>query len=65
MQRLKLSSELDRKIVVSYLNKRIEEYQDDLCCDGLTPQQYNILRGQIKELKNLISELDPNDSPLT
>lgn len=64
MQRLKLSSELDRKIVVSYLTKRIEEYQDDLCCDGLTPQQYNILRGQIKELKNLISELDPSDSPL-
>lgn len=65
MQGLKLSSELDRKTVVSYLTKRIEEYIDDLCCDGLTPQQYNILRGQIKELKNLISELDPNDSPLT
>ena len=58
MQRLKLSSELDRKIVVSYLTKRIEEYQDDLCCDGLTPQQYNILRGQIKELRSLVSDLN-------
>lgn len=60
MQKLTLSSELDRVKLISYLNKRIEEYRDDLCGEGFTPQQYNILRGQIKELKNLASELESN-----
>ena len=60
MQKLTLSSELDRVKLISYLNKRIEEYQDDLCGEGFTPQQYNVLRGQIKELKSLASELESN-----
>lgn len=58
MQKLKLQNEADRKSLIVYLNKRIIEYKQDLCEEGLTPQQYNILRGKIKELQDLVSELD-------
>lgn len=58
MQKLILSSSTDRNSLISYLNKRIEEYCQDLCTEGLTPQQYNILRGQIKELRSLVSDLN-------
>ena len=58
MQKLKLQNEADRKSLIVYLNTRIIEYKQDLCEEGLTPQQYNILRGKIKELQDLVSELD-------
>ena len=58
MQKLKLQNEADRKSLIVYLNTRIIEYKQDLCDEGLTPQQYNILRGKIKELQDLVSELD-------
>lgn len=58
MQKLKLQNEADRKSLIVYLNTRIREYKQDLCEEGLTPQQYNILRGKIKELQDLVSELD-------
>lgn len=58
MQELKLQNEADRKSLIVYLNTRIIEYKQDLCEEGLTPQQYNILRGKIKELQDLVSELD-------
>lgn len=58
MQKLKLQNEADRKSLIVYLNTRIIEYKQDLCEEGLTPQQYNVLRGKIKELQDLVSELD-------
>ncbi len=58
MQKLNLQNEADRKSLIVYLNTRIIEYKQDLCEEGLTPQQYNILRGKIKELQDLVSELD-------
>lgn len=58
MQKLELQNEADRKSLIVYLNTRIIEYKQDLCEEGLTPQQYNILRGKIKELQDLVSELD-------
>lgn len=58
MQKLKLQNEADRKSLIVYLNTRIIEYKQDLCQEGLTPQQYNVLRGKIKELQDLVSELD-------
>ena len=58
MQKLNLQNEADRKSLIVYLNTRIIEYKQDLCDEGLTPQQYNILRGKIKELQDLVSELD-------
>lgn len=58
MQKLKLQNEADKKSLIVYLNTRIREYKQDLCGEGLTSQQYNILRGKIKELQDLVSELD-------
>lgn len=58
MQKLTISNATDKNSLISYLNKRIEEYCQDLCSEGLTQQQYNILRGQIKELQGLVSELN-------
>lgn len=58
MQKLTISNATDKKSLISYLNKRIEEYCQDLYSEGLTQQQYNILRGQIKELQGLVSELN-------
>nr|DAR38004.1 MAG TPA: hypothetical protein [Caudoviricetes sp.] len=59
MQKLKLQNEVDKKSLIIYLNTRIIEYKQDLCSEGLTPQQYNVLRGRIKELQDLVGELDP------
>lgn len=59
MQKLKLQNEADKKSLIIYLNTRITEYKQDLCGEGLTPQQYNVLRGRIKELQDLVCELDP------
>lgn len=59
MQKLKLQNEADKKSLIIYLNTRIIEYKQDLCAEGLTPQQYNVLRGRIKELQDLVGELDP------
>lgn len=59
MQKLKLQNEADKKSLIVYLNTRVIEYKQDLCCEGLTPQQYNVLRGRIKELQDLVCELDP------
>ena len=58
MQKLKLQNEADKKSLIIYLNTRIIEYKQDLCAEGLTPQQYNVLRGRIKELQDLVGELD-------
>ena len=59
MQKLKLQNEADKKSLIIYLNTRIIEYKQDLCAEGLTPQQYNVLRGRIKELQDLVGEFDP------
>lgn len=58
MQKPNLQNEADKKSLIVYLNTRIIEYKQDLCEEGLNPQQYNILRGRIKELQDLVSELD-------
>lgn len=52
-----LSIEIERVKVREILAKRILEYQTDLCEEGMNPQQYNILRGRIKELQALFSAL--------
>ena len=59
MQKLKLQNEADKQSLMMDLNTRITEYKQDLCGEGLTPQQYNVLRGRIKELQDLVGELDP------
>jgi haemophilus-specific protein, uncharacterized len=59
MQKLKLQNEADKKSLIVYLNTRVIEYKQDLCGEGLTPQQYNVLRGRIKELQDLVCELAP------
>lgn len=56
----RLQNDAERKLLVVYLNTRLIEYKQDLCEEGLTPQQYNILRGKIKELQDLVSELEPS-----
>lgn len=40
-----------------YFEQRIGEYQQDLCEEGLSSQQYDILRGRIKELQDLMFTL--------
>ena len=52
-----LSIEIERVKVREILTKRILEYQSDLCEEGMNSQQYNILRGRIKELQVLFSAL--------
>jgi len=52
-----LSIEIERIKVREILTKRILEYQSDLCEEGMNSQQYNILRGRIKELQDLFSAL--------
>lgn len=52
-----LSIEIERIKVREILTKRILEYQADLCEEGMNSQQYNILRGRIKELQALFSAL--------
>ena len=52
-----LSIEIGRVKVREILTKRILEYQSDLCEEGMNSQQYNILRGRIKELQALFSAL--------
>lgn len=59
MQKPRLQNEADRKSLIVYLNTRVIEYKQDLCEEGLSPQQYNILRGRIKELQDLVLELEP------
>lgn len=56
----RLQNDAERKLLVVYLNTRLIEYKQDLCEEGLTSQQYNILRGKIKELQELVSELEPS-----
>ncbi|HEH9616995.1 TPA: hypothetical protein SIC63_002206 [Pasteurella multocida] len=55
-----LNNEADRRELKTFFEKRISEYQQDLCQEGLTQQQYDILRGQVRELQSLISTLKLN-----
>ncbi|HDR1024800.1 TPA: hypothetical protein ACPDSU_000107 [Pasteurella multocida] len=55
-----LSNEADKRELKVFFEKRISEYQQDLCQEGLTQQQYDILRGQVRELQSLISTLKLN-----
>lgn len=52
-------AEADKRALFAYFEQRRNEYQQDLNQEGLTAQQYNILRGQIKELNALSQLLDP------
>ncbi|NBI43229.1 hypothetical protein GVX76_06965 [[Haemophilus] felis] len=45
-----ITSKIERDNLTAYFAKRIAEYQQDLSTEGLTAQQYDILRGRIKEL---------------
>lgn len=49
-------AEADKRALIDCFTQRLTEYQQDLNQEGLTAQQYNILRGQIKEL-NALSQL--------
>lgn len=54
----KITNKLDRDNLLAFFAKRIAEYQQDLSIEGLTAQQYDILRGRIKELQELIALLN-------
>ncbi|MDO4698256.1 MAG: hypothetical protein Q4A60_06230 [Pasteurellaceae bacterium] len=45
-----ITSKIERDELTAYFAKRIAEYQQDLSTEGLSSQQYDILRGRIKEL---------------
>lgn len=55
---IQLQNAADATVLAKLFTRRITEYQQDLCQEGLTQQQYDILRGQIKELNDLISVLN-------
>ncbi|ARU64380.1 hypothetical protein [Histophilus somni] len=55
---INLSSELEKEQLNTFFTRRVKEYQQDLSNEGLNAQQYNILRGQIKELQELIALLN-------
>lgn len=55
--KIQLQNSADHRALQQYFEKRVGEYQQDLCLEGLTQQQYDILRGRIKELQDLLKVL--------
>jgi len=56
--KIQLQNAADIIMLEKLFKQKTHEYQQDLCQEGLTQQQYDILRGQIKELNDLISVLN-------
>lgn len=53
----KITNKLDRDNLIAFFERRINEYHQDLSTEGLTAQQYDILRGRIKELTECCKNL--------
>lgn len=52
----------DKRRIATLFDARLREYHQDLTLEGLTSQQYDVLRGRIKELQSLSLELALSDT---
>lgn len=52
----------DKRRIATLFDARLREYHQDLTLEGLTAQQYDVLRGRIKELQSLSLELALSDT---
>ncbi|OBX09597.1 hypothetical protein QV08_01280 [Gallibacterium salpingitidis] len=51
---MEIQSHADKQLLKRELNLRLTEYQRSLSQIGLTSQQYDVLRGRIAEINDLI-----------
>ncbi|MDA3978595.1 hypothetical protein [Gallibacterium sp. AGMB14963] len=60
---MKVQSNADRLLLRRELRKRLDDYYSSLSQLGMTNQQYDVLRGRIAEITDLIAyfELDEHD----
>ncbi|OBX02207.1 hypothetical protein [Gallibacterium genomosp. 1] len=58
---MKLQSNADRLLLKRELQKRLNDYYQNLARVGLSTQDYDVLRGRIAELTELIDYLDLED----